>query len=146
MNLLRQIIITLILNTIITTNLQGQTKADTEIIIHNVTDFDQFIKAFITAGNYIKNDNYGVITTELRNSTTKPNWTHQYMYRIIRNDADVTIRPFWTMGIHIDLGTAEADAQLEKWHYSDRKNIKGFIFTETMQILKSVGYTKISFK
>lgn len=128
-----------------TTISYSQTKQTTEIICNNVADFDGMMQTFIAYDNYIDTDNYGVITTVLRNSTTKPKWTHQYNYRIVRKNDTVIIKPYWTMGITIDLGSVEAPAQLEKWHYSDRKNINNYIYQETMQVLKSAGVQDISF-
>jgi hypothetical protein len=123
----------------------AQSKNTTEIILKDVGAKEELIKLFVSNENYIESEKYGVVTTVLRNSKSKPNWSHQYMYRIVFDDTNVTIKPYWTMGLTIDLGSVNAEAQLEKWHFSKGKNINGFIFIETMEMLKNGGYSDIDY-
>jgi len=123
----------------------AQTEQPNEIVVHNVSDKESFIQMLIENDNFVDTEKYGVVTTALRNSKTKPNWSHQYHYRIVFKEDSIVIKPYWTMNITIDLGVAEAESQLEKWKYSTRKNINGFIHQETIEMLTNAGYTDISY-
>lgn len=137
--------LTTVLAIILINTLYGQTNSTTEIILKTSIDKENFIQMLIENDNFVDTENYGVITTVLRNSKTKPNWSHQYHYRIVFKADSIIIKPYWTMNITIDLGVAEAESQLEKWNYSTRKNINGFIHQETIEMLNNAGYTDISY-
>lgn len=138
----RFIVILVMINTF---TVLSQSKKTTEITINNHVDKEEFVQMLIAHDNFVQDEKYGVITTVLRNSATKPNWSHQYHYRILFKENSIVIKPYWTMNINIDMGIAEAEAQLEKWKYSTKKNINGFIHQETIAMLTGAGYTNISY-
>jgi len=139
---------TIIITILITFSLHSQKKSDTQIIVQNITDKDNFISNLIDFENYVQSEKYGVLTTELRNTSTKPNWSFQYQYKITLKDSTAIIKPFWTSGIGLNLNGITADAQINKWHWHKNKksNINGIIANETITMLHKAGYTDIIFK
>lgn len=135
---------------IVCTHAIGQTKGDNTIVVSTSnTDGDniQNLKELLLDNRFfIKSDSDSTITTELRNSKTKPNWSHQYMYQIRFKDGQIIIMPYWTTGVGLEVGMVTAQPQLEEWSFSDRKNINGFIYHETVSMLRSDGYTDIEFR
>jgi len=126
-----------------------QTKESSSFILPIKGDINETVEhlkqTLIDNGNYIESEISGVITTEMRNTKTKPKWTYQYHYRIRVKENKIYIIPFWTMNVSYSVGAVQASSGIEQWHYSDRKNINGFIFNETMEMLKEAGYNEVIF-
>jgi hypothetical protein len=123
----------------------AQDKNTTTIIVNNAADKEAFAQMLITHGNYIESDQYGVLTTTLRSTKTRPGWTHQYHYRVQFKDGTAILKPYWGTGINMGLGLDPTTFEWN-WHPKPKGNINGIITAETMEMLANGGYQDISFE
>lgn len=122
-----------------------QTKNTTSIIVNGVNDKQSFVEMLIENNNFPENESYGVLTTKLRETTTRPGWTHQYHYQIQFKDDKAILKPYWSSGVNAVFGMDPATMQ---WKWRDPKkrgNILGIITNETLMMLTQAGYLDINY-
>lgn len=123
----------------------GQTKNTTSIIVNGIANKEEFVEMLIENNNFPESESYGVLTTKLRETITRPGWTHQYHYQIQFKDDTAIIKPYWSSGVNAVFGM---DPSTMQWKYRDPKkkgNIYGIITNETLMMLTKAGYLDITY-
>ncbi len=126
-------------------------KANTIIVYTSKTDsanFHDFQRQLLKYDYFIQQTNPDLMTIETKYHALKkhPGWSHSYSYRIIFQDGEIIIKPFWKAGVTSFMGVNMSDGAI-RWNWAkSRGNVQNMIWHDALELLKDYPNTKIMYE